>query len=638
MRLSRQIRGASNHRAPTPDRCGRFLRRVAGLSICLAVLLASVGAMSIGADLTSFVTRSGSQLILDGQAFRFSGPNIYWLGLDENGRTALSYPTHARINDALLTAADMGATVARVHTLGVSTGNPLSFEPRLGTFSDRALEAADYALKIADDKGVRLIIPLTDNYGYYHGGFRNFTDWLGLSPSDFYTNSSAISAFENYVSHLLDHVNQYTGIAYKNDPTILAWETGNELAPPSSWTATISTYIKSVDPNHLVLDGSYGIEPTDLGLPNVDIYSDHFYPMNASRLASDAAAVYGAGKAFIAGEYAWNTSGLPSFLDAIEAGHVSGDLYWSLFPHNDSFGFVQHFDGYQLHFPGDTGKLATYIGQLRSHAYAMRDVVTPPPFPTPAAPLITNIERLKSSILVEWRGSAGASTYIVQRRAASASGSWKTVCTTCTDKSTPWADTTAPKGSSPWYRVAAVNPDGVAGPSSNAYRAQWQTLDYPLDIWCSTYRHSADLRLDTAHSSFFGGDGSRARSASGATSSYAVWYATKIKSFELLGYYSPGSTPSTACVQGAPDCGIEGSGAPTHRHFDFFVSANGTGWKAIPPASVIVNGGVVSPPKWTKYTYTILGVQKILKNASYVKVQWHSGSPSAEIGEARVSY
>lgn len=33
---------------------------------------------------TAFVTRSGSQLLLHGQPFRFSGPNIYWLGLDGN--------------------------------------------------------------------------------------------------------------------------------------------------------------------------------------------------------------------------------------------------------------------------------------------------------------------------------------------------------------------------------------------------------------------------------------------------------------------------------------------------------------------------------------------------------------------------
>jgi len=45
-----------------------------------------------------------------------------------------------------------------------------------------------------------------------------------------------------------------------DEPAILAWETGNELPnPPTAWSARISAYIKSLDSNHLVLDGTYGI-------------------------------------------------------------------------------------------------------------------------------------------------------------------------------------------------------------------------------------------------------------------------------------------------------------------------------------------------------------------------------------------
>ncbi len=52
---------------------------------------------------TEFVTRSGSQLLLHGQPFRFAGPNIYWLGLDGN-TGSVAYPTHFRVDDALATA------------------------------------------------------------------------------------------------------------------------------------------------------------------------------------------------------------------------------------------------------------------------------------------------------------------------------------------------------------------------------------------------------------------------------------------------------------------------------------------------------------------------------------------------------
>ena len=43
------------------------------------------GAAAVASDsMSSFVTRSGAQLMLDNEPFRFAGANMYWLGLDEN--------------------------------------------------------------------------------------------------------------------------------------------------------------------------------------------------------------------------------------------------------------------------------------------------------------------------------------------------------------------------------------------------------------------------------------------------------------------------------------------------------------------------------------------------------------------------
>ena len=77
---------------------------------------------------SGFVTRSGNQLRLNNQPFRFSGPNIYWLGLDEHAASGIDYPTEYRVNDALETAREMGATVVRSH-LAISTGCPKCVEP-----------------------------------------------------------------------------------------------------------------------------------------------------------------------------------------------------------------------------------------------------------------------------------------------------------------------------------------------------------------------------------------------------------------------------------------------------------------------------------------------------------------------------
>jgi DNA polymerase-3 subunit delta len=47
----------------------------------------------------------------------------------------------------------MGATVVRAHTVGVSTGSALSFEPALGVFNATNLDAADRAIAKAFGEG-----------------------------------------------------------------------------------------------------------------------------------------------------------------------------------------------------------------------------------------------------------------------------------------------------------------------------------------------------------------------------------------------------------------------------------------------------------------------------------------------------
>lgn len=414
-----------------------------------------------------FVTRTGSRLMLAGQPFRIAGANIYWLGLDENVG-GVNYPSQFRVDDALATAVEMGANVVRSNSLGISVGCALCVEPARGVFNETALDHLDYALFSARQHHLRVIIPLTDSYRFYHGGAHTFTDWRGLSnPALFYYSPTVIGDFEAYISVLLNRVNRYTGVAYKDDPTILAWETGNELDPPVSWTNTISTYLKQQDPQHLVIDGTYGVNGAALALPNVDLYSDHFYPLSVARVNADAALVRSAGKAFVADEYAWNwvvADSLASFLDAVQHDGAAGDLFWSLFGHADNFGYEQHHDGYTLHYPGDTPAMAAAAQLLRAHAFAMRGLSVPPAG-LPGTPEITSV----AGNVVAWRGVVPAATYRVARSATGPDGPWAVVCDRCaTDNSTPWRDATPRPSGIVWYRVQGVNLDGVAGPYSVA--------------------------------------------------------------------------------------------------------------------------------------------------------------------------
>lgn len=264
----------------------------------------------------SFITRSGSTLYQNGQLFRFSGMNIPWLGFDNS--TGGTYPSQFRITDALLTAKEMGASVIRSHTLGISVGCSLCVEPTLGQFSDTAFTSMDYAIKVARDNHMRIMVPLIDNFHYYEGGKHTFTDWRGDSnEDDFYTSPQVIADFEQYISHILNHYNPYTNKQYKNDPTIFAWETGNELENASgswdnSWTEKIAEYIKSIDPNHLVADGhtsnysaGRNLTQSQLMLPSIDMYSGHFYPLHTSFMQQDASFATQYGKAYVVGEYDW---------------------------------------------------------------------------------------------------------------------------------------------------------------------------------------------------------------------------------------------------------------------------------------------------------------------------------------------
>jgi mannan endo-1,4-beta-mannosidase len=120
------------------------------------------------------IRRNGSLLTLNGKPWKAVGANIYWLGLDENvvppagqpfyAPFQASYPTKGRVSEAMAVVMAFGGTMVRAHTLGVSTGNPLSVMPTLGQINEQAFESIDWAVYQAKRYGLRLLVPLTDNY------------------------------------------------------------------------------------------------------------------------------------------------------------------------------------------------------------------------------------------------------------------------------------------------------------------------------------------------------------------------------------------------------------------------------------------------------------------------------------------
>lgn len=629
-----------------------LLSVLATTAIVLGLVATQATATNAAPRRADFVTSDAGHLSLDGNPFRFSGPNIAWLGIDaQDGAGGPVYPTRYRVQDALATAAYMGATVVRAQTLGHSVGCVLCVEPSLGQFNQTALKHIDLAVATAHRYGLRLILPLIDSPGECNttGCGQTFTDWLGLPRSAFFTNQQVIAAVEQYINHLLNHVNVYTGIPLKDDPTVLAWETCNECRwdtnpGEADWTEQIASYIKNLDPDHLVMDGSWaggqatageqGIDPATLDDPDIDLYSDHYYPMSVARLRTDSGAVEAAGKTMVAGEYGWDMNGgngangctqcgdtLPAFLAAIESSAgVAGDTYWELWSHNDPFGFVQHDDGFALHYPGDDPTMQTEAAQLRAHAYAMTGLSVPA-YPAPGTPAITSVQHVAGGNLIEWQGAVGGLSYSVQRSTAAAAGPWTTVCAACaTDNDTPWLDPTGP-AHNVWYRVRASNSAGKSGSWSATFHLQLATLDDPLDNWSKTYAHSADLTFDTATPAFYDGDAARATRTQ-ATTDDITWRAPDTRTVDVVAYYPP-----TA-------------GAGNKTDLSIAVSADGRNWVSVDDRAVLDQQLLARQAPgndWLRWIYTVQG----LHHVSYVRVSWTNTTGPAgapEIGAVRITH
>jgi mannan endo-1,4-beta-mannosidase len=399
------------------------MNRRSMMSTCaIAVLAAAVhpaatraNGSPLGTDLppapAGFVTRDPTtgNLMLNGQRFRWGGPNIptafglsqtdsaYGAPLDAD---ALHLSSHAEITAAFDSARAMNAGAIRALCC-LTVGKVNSIQPSAGVFNADAFEPIDYAISLCGGAGIKLIFPLADNYQYYHGGKFWYCTANGVTPdsvaSQFFTDETVIDSFKAYISLVLNHINRYTGIAYKDDPVILAWETGNELTvSPDPWTLThlnwtedIAQYIKvTLGAQQLVIDGHTDLDNIaayDLG--HVDIYTTHTYhnALDPSWVVVNAETIHSHGKAFFLGEYSWTDRDIKGFplswtvsqmLSAIEASpYVDGDNFWSLYPPLANWG-----GGFTLHYPGDNGDMVTRATQLANHALAMQSAKAPPAF------------------------------------------------------------------------------------------------------------------------------------------------------------------------------------------------------------------------------------------------------------------
>ncbi len=480
------------------------------LSLAAAALVAvPLAVASPGRQLSSaFVTRAGPRLELAGLPFRFGGANIEWLGLAGYGPSDPAgphFPSNYEIDDALTTAKEMGVRVVRSQTMGDSVGCAQCLEPSLGQFNQAAFERIDYVLKAARDRGIRIIPTIIGDDALSGGSGCVYLRWRAISVpgcsiidmEPFWTDPTVIGDVEEHIRALLDHVNVYTGVAYKDDPTILGWDLLNGGGSPTPWTRQIAQYVRSLDSHHLILSGA-----ANVGLAAVDACVSFVYPhwsLPLSFVQSWIDACRAAGKPYIVYEYGWDLTNFPTrpslsgFLATLLADpEIAGDAFWALEAHADGHGWMpvpadtsdpviartgESGQWWAMYYTGvptlvmPANDMAARAQIIRSHNYAM-DGVRRPRHAIPPPPVVTSAVHSSSPAGVEvyWRGSAGARNYSVQR-APTARGPWTTLCKRCaTDLDDGFVDlSSSAKGG--WYRVIPYNLDGRAGRASAPVRA-----------------------------------------------------------------------------------------------------------------------------------------------------------------------
>ena len=501
---------------------------IGSLAATLVLICLSLTA-SAQNDMRYFISRSGDKLMEGDKEYRFISFNIPNLHLVEDNMrfdatNEWRFPDEFEITDALTSVKQMGGRAVRTYVLAVcrSQGpNPIPCHvKRPGEFNEEAFRALDLVLAVANRVGVRVIIPLVDNWKWW-GGVAEYAAYRDKPASAFWTDPGVIEDFKKTVRYVINRRNTVTGTPYKDDKGILAWETGNELDSQYTWTKEIAATIKSLDSNHLVWDGFYiGSRPIlteALADPNIDIVSSHHYPAanhGAAAMVEEIARFnreIAGRKAYVVGEVGFiPLDGVEKVLDSVIANHLSGAMIWSLRFHNRDGGFYWHSEGASnnaykaYHYPGFPSGSAYQETELlrlmRIKAFEIRGQPAPP-LEVPAPPMLLSIQSVAE---ISWRGSAGAAGYDVER-AAKSDGPWALVGMDVDDAGVQYrglfSDRYAESGATYYYRVRARNSAGTSPPSNvvGPVSVSGNSIVDELTDFSHIFAHSAGVSLETAN-------------------------------------------------------------------------------------------------------------------------------------------
>jgi mannan endo-1,4-beta-mannosidase len=276
--------------------------------LLLALLLAPAAAAGSRSD-TPFIKASGAMFTLEGEPFFVTGVNNHYL----------TYASSNEVIRVLDDAVAMGANVVRVvlqPVIGSRDGkvptiwdwrNPTADAGNLGVNGavllywdteksamavnegPNGMQKVDFLIAEAGKRHLRLIVAFLDFWDFT-GGAQQMRAWYGSSDKStfFFSDPRTKRDYKTWVAYVVRRINPLTGLAYRDDPTIMAWELMNEGNASSEslrldWTAEMSAYVKSLDANHLISSGNAnaigGPRLADIAIPTIDFGTWHGYPL-----------------------------------------------------------------------------------------------------------------------------------------------------------------------------------------------------------------------------------------------------------------------------------------------------------------------------------------------------------------------
>jgi mannan endo-1,4-beta-mannosidase len=282
----------------------------------LILVTISFGCTSNSKSEKTFVTVENGHFVKNGKPYYYVGAN-YWYGpiLGAKGE----YGNRERLLKELDLMRAKGIDNLRILAGAEGPdGEPHRVSPGLqkspGVYNDDLLEGLDFLLSEMGKRNMVAILYLNNSWEW-SGGYAQYLNWNGYGKipypqwqghtwpefmsfsGQFHQCAPCKEQFYNHVKFMLNHVNSISAIAYKNDPTIMTWEIGNEPRAFSNENKPLllklinetSALIKSIAPNQLVTtgtEGKWGCEG-DIDLfklihssKNVDYLTMHIWPFN----------------------------------------------------------------------------------------------------------------------------------------------------------------------------------------------------------------------------------------------------------------------------------------------------------------------------------------------------------------------